>query len=62
MTYTVIQDWPPSEHFDSVHPELHADFVKILPVPDYTAPSGKMNLASHFSLNSVAPDIGEWLL
>ncbi|KAL1937496.1 hypothetical protein VTO73DRAFT_13148 [Trametes versicolor] len=53
-----LKDWPPSDRFESVHPQLHADFMKILPVQDYTAHTGKLNLVSHFPLNSVAPDVG----
>ena len=39
-------------------PDLLDDFIKVVPVPDYCAPKGVLNLASHFPRNFVKPDLG----
>ena len=38
--------------------ELYEDFIMNIPAPDYTSPKGVMNLASHFALNGIRPDLG----
>ncbi|CAE6438388.1 unnamed protein product [Rhizoctonia solani] len=39
-------------------PKLYDDFMKALPVPNYTRRDGFLNLASHFATNAIAPDLG----
>ncbi|KDQ52149.1 hypothetical protein JAAARDRAFT_94499, partial [Jaapia argillacea MUCL 33604] len=38
------------------------DFVKALLFPDYTRPDGVFNIASHFPLDGVIPDLGKCTL
>ncbi|KAH7917085.1 hypothetical protein BV22DRAFT_988083, partial [Leucogyrophana mollusca] len=53
-----LKDWPPEKDFHAVFPELFAAFIDGVPFPDYTRPDGIFNLASHFAVNAVAPDLG----
>ncbi|KAI0689322.1 hypothetical protein C8T65DRAFT_588767 [Cerioporus squamosus] len=53
-----LKDWPPKDDFNAVFPDLLDDFVKVVPMPDYCAPDGVFNLASHFPRNSIKPDLG----
>ncbi|KAI0691401.1 hypothetical protein C8T65DRAFT_587239 [Cerioporus squamosus] len=53
-----LKDWPPRDNFSEVFPDLLDDFVKVVPAPDYCAPHGVFNLASHFPRNTVGPDLG----
>ncbi|KAJ7712636.1 Clavaminate synthase-like protein, partial [Mycena metata] len=53
-----LKDWPPANDFKETFPELYADFSQASPMPDYTHRDGVLNLASHFPLNAVAPDLG----
>ncbi|KAJ7026003.1 hypothetical protein C8F04DRAFT_1190922 [Mycena alexandri] len=52
------QDWPPASDFQAMFPELYDDFSQAVPMPSYTRRDGVLNLASHFPLNAVAPDLG----
>ena len=40
-------------------PQLHEDFERVIPLPEYTTSSGAKNLAAHFPLNQFTPDLGE---
>ncbi|KAI8068419.1 hypothetical protein BC940DRAFT_34751 [Gongronella butleri] len=54
-----IKDWPPSEAFVKVAPHLFHDYMdNILPVPEYCADMGRLNLASYLSPLFVKPDVG----
>ncbi|TFK74360.1 hypothetical protein BDN72DRAFT_812710 [Pluteus cervinus] len=53
-----LKDWPPSTDFKSAFPELYTDFTNAVPVPNYVRRDGVMNIASHFPLNTVSPDLG----
>jgi hypothetical protein len=54
----VFQDWPPQAHFSSEFPELHNAFLDAVPCPDIARSDGVLNLASHFPLNGIVPDLG----
>ena len=43
-------------------PQLYEDFERIVPMPEFTTSTGANNLAAHFPLNSIAPDLGVFLL
>ncbi|KAJ7031763.1 hypothetical protein C8F04DRAFT_959876 [Mycena alexandri] len=53
-----LKDWPPASDFQAMFPELYDDFSQAVPMPSYTRRDGVLNLASHFPLNAVAPDLG----
>ncbi|KAF8509415.1 Clavaminate synthase-like protein [Hysterangium stoloniferum] len=53
-----LKDWPPSADFRTTFPDLFEDFLKAVPVPNYTRPDGCLNIVSHFPTNTIAPDIG----
>lgn len=53
-----LKDWPPSTDFKTAFPELYEDFSQAVPVPNYVRRDGAMNIASHFPLNTVSPDLG----
>ncbi|KAI1787853.1 hypothetical protein LXA43DRAFT_895611 [Ganoderma leucocontextum] len=53
-----LKDWPPTASFKSVFAQLHDDFERVVPLPEYTTATGAKNLAAHFPLNSVVPDLG----
>ncbi|KAI0365278.1 hypothetical protein BV20DRAFT_1038982 [Pilatotrama ljubarskyi] len=53
-----LKDWPTESFFQTEYPQLYEDFVKVLPVPEYTASNGIYNLAAYFPLNSIRPDLG----
>jgi len=53
-----LKDWPPTTEFAKAFPELFADFENALPYPSYTRRTGPLNLASHFSEDCLAPDLG----
>jgi [histone H3]-dimethyl-L-lysine9 demethylase len=55
----LYQDWPPSDEFKNVFPDLYEEFHQILPMRQYTGRDGVLNLAAHFPLNAVAPDVGK---
>ena len=39
-------------------PELFEDFSNAVPVPNYTRRDGILNIASHFPVGTIAPDLG----
>jgi lysine-specific demethylase 3 len=53
-----LKDWPPSSDFRTAFPDLYEDFNRAVPVPNYVQRDGALNIASHFSGNTVAPDLG----
>jgi [histone H3]-dimethyl-L-lysine9 demethylase len=53
-----LKDWPPSSDFRTAFPELYEDFNNAVPIPNYCRRDGALNIASHFPLNTVAPDLG----
>ncbi|KAF8516634.1 hypothetical protein JB92DRAFT_3309464 [Gautieria morchelliformis] len=53
-----LKDWPPSSDFKTTFPDLYEDFTGAVPVPNYTRRDGILNIASHFPINTIAPDIG----
>lgn len=53
-----LKDWPPSTDFKTAFPELYEDFSRAVPVPSYSRRDGALNIASHFPINTVAPDLG----
>ncbi|KAJ3760740.1 hypothetical protein EV360DRAFT_68442 [Lentinula raphanica] len=53
-----LKDWPSSADFKITFPELYEDFSQAVPIPDYVRRDGKLNIASHFPQNAVAPDLG----
>ncbi|KAI0348951.1 hypothetical protein OH77DRAFT_1379157, partial [Trametes cingulata] len=53
-----LKDWPPADLLKSTCPQIFDDFIQAIPIPEYTAPTGIYNLAAHFPLNAVAPDLG----
>jgi lysine-specific demethylase 3 len=53
-----LKDWPPSTDFKSAFPELYDDFARAVPIPSYCRRDGVLNIASHFPLDVVAPDLG----
>jgi lysine-specific demethylase 3 len=55
----IIQDWPPSRDFQEAFPRLYTEFANAIPVPGCILSNGVRNLASHYPLNSIKPDLGE---
>ncbi|KIK65763.1 hypothetical protein GYMLUDRAFT_39289 [Collybiopsis luxurians FD-317 M1] len=53
-----LKDWPPSADFKTTFPELYEDFSQAVPIPNYVRRDGTLNIASHFPLNAIAPDLG----
>ncbi|KAJ4000558.1 hypothetical protein F5050DRAFT_1804039 [Lentinula boryana] len=53
-----LKDWPPSADFKTTFPELYEDFSQAVPIPNYVRRDGKLNIASHFPQNALAPDLG----
>ena len=53
-----LKDWPPTLDFRTAFPELYDDFSQALPMPDYVRRDGVLNIASHFPLNTIVPDLG----
>ncbi|CAE6511592.1 unnamed protein product [Rhizoctonia solani] len=53
-----LKDWPAQADFKDDFPKLYDDFMRALPVPNYTRRDGILNLASHFATNAIAPDLG----
>jgi len=47
-----LKDWPATNDFSESYPDLYEDFCRVLPVPDYTARNGVMNLYAHVSSGS----------
>lgn len=53
-----LKDWPPSADFKTAFPTLFNDFHRAVPAPNYTRRDGFYNIAAHFPINVVAPDMG----
>ncbi|GJJ07745.1 hypothetical protein Clacol_001950 [Clathrus columnatus] len=53
-----LKDWPPSTDFKTAFPALYEDFMRAVPVPNYTRLDGSLNIASHFPKNTISPDLG----
>lgn len=53
-----LKDWPPSADFKTAFPSLFNDFQRAVPAPNYTRRDGFYNIAAHFPVNVVAPDMG----
>ncbi|KAF8294488.1 hypothetical protein DL93DRAFT_831903 [Clavulina sp. PMI_390] len=53
-----LKDWPSASGFQAKCPELFSDFQQAVPIPNYARYDGIMNLAAHFPLNGVVPDLG----
>ncbi|KAL7275612.1 hypothetical protein RUND412_001423 [Rhizina undulata] len=53
-----LKDWPPSEDFADIFPDLFQDFENALPYPEYTTRKGTLNLASYFPADWLRPDLG----
>ena len=53
-----LQDWPPQTHFRDEFPELFHAFTSIVPFGDVTRLDGVLNMAAHFPVNGIAPDLG----
>ncbi|KAJ7740064.1 hypothetical protein DFH07DRAFT_965551 [Mycena maculata] len=53
-----LKDWPPSSDFEMEFPQLFQDFNAAVPMPNYVRRDGVLNLASHFPLNTIVPDLG----
>jgi len=59
LPHVALQDWPPQKHFRDEFPELYTAFMDAVPHPDLSRLDGVLNLAAHFPLNGVCPDLGE---
>jgi lysine-specific demethylase 3 len=55
-----MQDWPPQSHFQDHFLELFDSFMDAVPFGDVSRLDGVLNLASHFPINGVAPDLGAY--
>ncbi|KIM80675.1 hypothetical protein PILCRDRAFT_52980, partial [Piloderma croceum F 1598] len=53
-----LKDWPPEKDFSTQFPEFNEVFNLVIPFPDLTRWNGVLNLASHFPLNGISPDLG----
>ncbi|KIY45127.1 hypothetical protein FISHEDRAFT_49906 [Fistulina hepatica ATCC 64428] len=53
-----LKDWPVSEDFEKVYPRLFQDFSESSPAPTYIRRDGALNIASHFPLGALGPDLG----
>ncbi|XP_043912400.1 probable JmjC domain-containing histone demethylation protein 2C isoform X1 [Protopterus annectens] len=53
-----LKDWPSGEEFKTMMPSRYDDFIANLPLPEYTDPEGRLNLASHLPGFFVRPDLG----
>lgn len=51
-------DWPPGDEFSEVMPSRYDDFMKVLPLPQYTHREGVLNMASRLPDCFVQPDLG----
>lgn len=56
-----VKDFPPAAEFKQEFPMLFEDFSNAVPVPDYVRRDGVFNIASHFPVNAIGPDLGECL-
>nr|XP_014344947.1 PREDICTED: probable JmjC domain-containing histone demethylation protein 2C isoform X3 [Latimeria chalumnae] len=53
-----LKDWPSGEDFRVMMPSRYDDFMKMLPLPEYSNPEGNLNLASYLPGFFVRPDLG----
>ena len=53
-----LKDWPPEDDFAQYFPKRFSDFMKWIPLPDYTRREGRYNLASYMPEFFVCPDLG----
>ncbi|KAA1479365.1 hypothetical protein DENSPDRAFT_757505, partial [Dentipellis sp. KUC8613] len=53
-----LKDWPPQANFEAEFPDLYDAFRDAIPFPDFTHRNGIYNMAAHFPLNGIAPDLG----
>ncbi|CAL8466277.1 g5813 [Coccomyxa elongata] len=53
-----LKDWPPHAHFSERLGRHNQDFMEMLPMPEYSHPTGPLNLLSYLKDNSVKPDLG----
>uniref|UniRef100_A0A8C4X326 Probable JmjC domain-containing histone demethylation protein 2C n=1 Tax=Erpetoichthys calabaricus TaxID=27687 RepID=A0A8C4X326_ERPCA len=53
-----LKDWPSGEEFMALMPSRYDDLMKNLPLPEYSDPDGKLNLASRLPSFFVRPDLG----
>ncbi|PWN48857.1 hypothetical protein IE53DRAFT_388938 [Violaceomyces palustris] len=53
-----LKDWPPSDSFDNVFPELYQDFNRAVPMADYTRRDGVINISSLYPGGVIKPDLG----
>ncbi|TPX58383.1 hypothetical protein PhCBS80983_g03198 [Powellomyces hirtus] len=53
-----LKDWPTDMHFRHKLPEICGKFLDLIPVPEYTHPTGTFNLAGQIPDEDVPPDLG----
>lgn len=53
-----LKDWPPGVDFKDVLPKHYENFMKSLPLPDYTTRTGKLNLSCRLPKEMLKPDLG----
>ncbi|MGH0161103.1 UNVERIFIED_CONTAM: hypothetical protein FKN15_056364 [Acipenser sinensis] len=53
-----LKDWPSGEEFMALMPSRYDDLMRNLPLPEYSDPEGKLNLASRLPTFFVRPDLG----
>lgn len=53
-----LKDWPTDNDFKTILKNCYLDFIRCLPIPDYTTPSGPLNLASSMPPEYVPSDLG----
>ncbi|KAI8824329.1 uncharacterized protein EV422DRAFT_519759 [Fimicolochytrium jonesii] len=53
-----LKDWPTDTHFRTKLPELYTKFLNLIPMPEYTHPTGAYNLAGLIPAQDVPPDLG----
>ncbi|KAA1479127.1 hypothetical protein DENSPDRAFT_109473 [Dentipellis sp. KUC8613] len=53
-----LKDWPPQANFEAEFPDLYDAFRDAVPFPDFTHRNGIYNVAAHFPLNGIFPDLG----
>ncbi|XP_064172762.1 probable JmjC domain-containing histone demethylation protein 2C [Anguilla rostrata] len=53
-----LKDWPSGEEFLALMPSRYDDLMANLPLPEYSAPEGSLNLASRLPPFFVQPDLG----
>ncbi|KAJ7470371.1 Clavaminate synthase-like protein [Mycena latifolia] len=53
-----LKDWPPQTEFQKEFPVLYDDFQTSAPLQGYVRQDGVHNIASHFPVKMVPPDLG----